>query len=138
MAASAFCAVRLLGRPSTATLAVAVHATHTADRGLAVLGAAEALRREGRHQSVVVRTVGSHPAVVAVAERRSGPADRVPEESRPIVRELTVVVPVPGYQHAAMLTLATPCLRDWDTYEQVLLDACRTMHVRRGAAVGIH
>jgi hypothetical protein len=29
-----------------------------------------------------------------------------------------------------MVTLATPCLEDWDVYEKLVLDLCRTMQVR--------
>jgi hypothetical protein len=130
VSATTFCAVQLRGRPSTATLTVALQATHTADRGLVVLGAAEAFRREGRHQSVSTRTIGSHPAVVAVAEHanvnggaRSGDLDST-------LRELSILVPVAGHEHAVVMTLATPCLEDWDVYERLMVEACRSLHVR--------
>src|SRR3954451_21026512 len=42
VAGTAFCAVQLAGRPSSATLTVAVHETHTGDASLTALGAAEA------------------------------------------------------------------------------------------------
>ena len=41
---TAFCAVQVDGHPSTATLTVALQPTHTGDRGLAVMGAAEAIQ----------------------------------------------------------------------------------------------
>ena len=129
---SAFCAVRLDGRPSTATVTVAVHATHTLDRGLAVLGAAEALRRQGHHESVEIVELGQQPAVTAVTERRSRPGDAATGEVGVPVREMSVFVPVAGQQRAAMVTVSTPCLQDWDVYVRLTLDLCRSVHTVAG------
>ncbi len=129
--ATAFCAVQVDGHPSTATLTVALHPTHTADRGLAVLGAAEAMRREGRYARVEIVELGQHPAVTAVTERPTVPADTATGEVGATLRELSVLVPVPGHEQAAMVTLSTPCLEDWDVYERLVLDICRSLHVEQ-------
>jgi hypothetical protein len=128
---TAFCAVQVDGHPSTATLTVALHPTHTADRGLAVMGAAEAMRREGRHSRVEIVELGQHPAVTAVAERATVPEDPMTGEVGATLRELSVLVPVPGHEQAAMVTLSTPCQEDWDVYERLVLDICRSMHVQQ-------
>lgn len=128
---TAFCAVHLDGRPSTATLTVALHPTHTGDRGVAVLGAAEAMRREGRYASVEITELGQHPAVTAVAELPSVPVDAVSGGVGATMREMSVLVPVPGHQQAAMVTLSTPCLEDWDIYAKLVLDICRSLHVQQ-------
>ncbi len=127
---TAFCAVQLDGRPSTATLTMAVHPTHTADRGLAVMGAAEAMRREGRSASVEITDLGQHPAVTAVAERAAVPGDAVSGEEGAALREMWVLVPVPGHEQAVMVTLSTPCLEDWDVYTNLVLDICRSLRVQ--------
>lgn len=127
---TAFCAVSLEGHPSTATLTVALHSTGTADKGLAVMGAAEAMRREGRYSSVDIRELGLHPAVTAVAERPSLPGDAANGGVGATLREMSVLVPVPGHQQAAMMTLSTPCLEDWGVYEALLLDIARSLQVQ--------
>lgn len=128
---TAFCAVQVNGHPSTATLTVALHPTHTADRGLAVMGAAESMRRDGRYARVDIIELGQHPAVTAVAERPTVPEDTLTGEVGATLRELSVLVPVPGHQQAAMVTLSTPCLEDWGVYEKLVLDVCRSMHVQK-------
>lgn len=128
---TAFCAVEVGGHPSTATLTVALHPTHTADRGLAVMGAAEAMRRAGRYSRVEIVELGRHPAVTAVTERPTVPDDTAAGEGGATLRELSVLVPVPGHEQAAMVTLATPCLADWDLYERLVLDICRSLHVQQ-------
>ncbi len=135
---TAFCAVQLDGRPSTATLTVALHPTHTGDRGLAVMGAAEAMRREARYARVEIVELGPHPAVTAVAERPTVPGDSATGEVGATLRELSVLVPVPGHEQAAMVTLSTPCLEDWDVYERLVLDICRSMHVQHTHPDFIH
>ncbi len=127
---SAFCAVRLDGRPSTATLTVGLQSIGTLDRGLAVLGAAEALRRDPRYTNVAVVELGNQAAVTAVAER-SLASDESTDGRRAVLREMLAFVPVKGHPWAALLTLATPCLEDWDTYVALLLDICRSVQVER-------
>jgi len=135
---TAFCAVSLEGHPSTATLTVALHATGTADRGLAVMGAAEAMRREGRYASVGIHELGVHPAVTAIAERPSLPGDAANGQVGATLREMSVLVPVPGHEQAAMITLSTPCLEDWAVYETLLLDIARSLQVQRTHPDFIH
>jgi hypothetical protein len=126
---SAFCAVQLDGRPSTATLTMALQPTRTIDRGLAVLGAAESMRRAARYPSVAVVQLGGQAVVTAVTERSlSQGSGAVPGA---VLREMLAFVPVPGHEFAALLTLATPCLDDWDVYADVLLDICRSVQVER-------
>lgn len=128
---TAFCAVELEGHPSTATLTVALHPTATADRGLAVMGAAEAMRRDGRYATVDIRELGVHPAVTGMAERPSVPGDAASGEVGATLREMSVRVPVPGHEQAAMLTMSTPCLEDWEVYETLLLDIARSLQVQQ-------
>lgn len=126
---SAFCAVQLDGRPSTATLTMALQPTRTIDRGLAVLGAAESMRRAASYLSVAVVQLGGQAVVTAVTERSlSQGSGAVPGA---VLREMLAFVPVPGHEFAALLTLATPCLADWDVYAEVLLDICRSVQVER-------
>ncbi len=127
---TAFCAVQLDGHPSTATLTVALQPTGTADRGLAALGAAEAMRREGRYQSVELRELGTQLTVMAVAERPAVPGDDPSVPAGATLRELSAFVPVSGFECAAMVTLSTPCLEDWGTYIDVVSDICRTMQIQ--------
>jgi len=126
---SAFCAVRLDGRPSTATLTVALQPIRTTDRGLAVLGAAESLRREGRYTDVAVVRLGSRAVVTARSERSLTPGSGAAPGA--VQREMLAFAPLPGHEFAALLTLATPCLADWDVYADVLLDVIRSVRVER-------
>jgi hypothetical protein len=135
---TAFCAVQLEGRPSTATLTVGMLETHSGDRGLVALAAAESMRREGRFQSVRLLELGQHPVVAAMAERASVPGDTATGEVGATLRELSILVPVPGHEHAVMVTLSTPCLEDWDVYEKLVLDICRTLHVQSTHTDVIH
>ncbi|MGH3446935.1 MAG: hypothetical protein ACRDQA_19480 [Nocardioidaceae bacterium] len=128
---TAFCAVEMGGHPSTATLTVALHPTHGHDRGLIVMGAAESMRAEARYASVEIVELGQHPAVAAVSERFSVPGDSDGEGVGATLREMCVLVPVPGHEHAVMVTLATPCLEDWDVYSTLVLDICRSMSVQK-------
>lgn len=125
VAGAAFCAVRLNGHPSTATLTIAVHHTHTHDPGVAVLGAAETLQRDG-HGRVEVTRLGETPVVRSVSNRGVGNDDEA-------LREMTVLVPLTGTEQAVLVTLSTPCLVDWDTYVGVLETACRSVRI---AAIG--
>jgi hypothetical protein len=126
---TAFCAVRINGHPSTATLTVAVQPTGTPDRGVAVLGAAEAMRREQRYRTVELRPVGGRYAVFAESERSAGRSDDPSAPDSATIRELSVYLPVPDHEIAAMMTLSTPCLDDWGTYHSLIRDLCRTLRV---------
>jgi len=128
---TAFCAVQLAGRPSTATLTVGLHPTHSADPGLVVLGAAETMRRSGRYDSVQIEELGQLAGVAAVAERPAAPTDSPSGPAGETLREMSPLVPVPGQQLAAMVTLCTPCLEDWETYVRVLRDVARSVRVEQ-------
>ncbi len=129
--ATAFCAVQLSGRPSSATLTVAVHETHTPDAGLAVMGAAEAMRATGRYDQVEILAVGGRPVVSAVVERAARPGETPSGLAGSTLREISVLVPMAGQQQAAMLTLSTPNLADWQTYRAVVLDICRSVRIEQ-------
>jgi hypothetical protein len=128
---TAFCAVQLAGRPSSATLTVAVHETNTDDPSLAVMGAAEAMRRTGRYDQVEILAIGGRPVVSAVAERAAKPGETPTGQTGSTLREISVLVPVAGQQHAAMLILSTPNLEDWDTYRRLVLDVCRSVRMEQ-------
>lgn len=128
VAGTAFCAVELDGHPSTATLTVGLQSTRSQDRGLVVMAAAEAMRREGRYAAIEIISLGGHPALTAVADRSTVP-DAAAEVGQTL-REISVLVPVPGQERAAMVTLSTPCLGDWDVYVALVLDICRSLHVQ--------
>jgi hypothetical protein len=127
VAGTAFCAVQLAGRPSTATLTVAMHETHTGDPGLVALGAAETMRRDPRFDRVEVLAVGGRPLVTATTERAAQAGDTPTAQVGTTVREISVLVPLTGQAHAAMLTLTTPSLDDWDTYRSLVLDISRSV-----------
>lgn len=131
---TAFCAVQLAGKPSTATLTVALHTTGSADPGLVVLGAAEAIRRSGSYDVVQIEELGSVPGVSAVAERPAVPTDDPTGRPGETLREMSVLVPVRGQPLAALVTLCTPCLDDWDVYVRVLLDVARSVRVESTTA----
>lgn len=131
---AAFCAVRLGGQPSTASLTVAVHPTGSGDPGLVALGAAETLRRAGRYDSVQVLELGLVPAVSAVVERAAVPAESPTGRAGETLREMSVLVPVTGRPLAVLVTLCTPCLDDWDTYVRVLLQVARSVRVERSSS----
>jgi hypothetical protein len=127
VAGTAFCAVQFAGRPSTATLTVAVHEMRSGDPGLIALGGAEAMRRDARFDRVDVVTVGGRPVATAISERAAKPGETPTGEIGATLREISVLVPIAGQAHAAMLTLSTPSLDDWDTYRTLLLDICRSV-----------
>lgn len=133
---TAFCVVQLAGRPSSATLTVAVHETHTGDASLAVMGAAEAMRREGRYDDVQIVSVGGRPVVSAVARRAVKPGDTPTGQPGDTLQEICVLVPMAGQQFAAMLTLSTPSLDDWETYRSVVLDICRSVRMEQSRPGG--
>lgn len=137
VAGTAFCAVQIAGRPSTATLTVGVVPTHTTHQGLAVMGAAEVMRREQRYAAVEILELGQLPAVTARLERPSLPGDVATGDVGATLRELSAFVPVPGQDRAAMVTLSTPCLEDWDVYVGAVLNICRTVRVHLPEVAGV-
>lgn len=128
---TAFCAVQLDGSPSTATLTVAMQPLSAPDPGVALLGAAEAMRRQDRFDDVQVERLGSYDVVMAQTDRPNVPGTPAGGDVAEALRELSVFVPLPGHDTALTVTLATPCLEDWDVYRQLLVDVCRTLKVER-------
>lgn len=126
---AAFCAVELDGRPSTATLSVAIQHTGTDDSGLAVLGAAEAMRRSDRYDTTDVVSIAGRPAVRAVAQRSRTETSSGPGPDT--VREVSMLVPIPGHRHAAMITLSTPSLEHWTTYLRLVDQICASVRLAR-------
>jgi hypothetical protein len=117
---TAFCAVEMDGRPSTATLTVATQPTSTPDPLVVVAGTAESLRRTGSYGRVGIERVGSHRAVLA-----SGTAGA--EGLR--LHQTTAVVPVPSHPLAVLVTIATPSEDDVATYERVIRSIAGSLRV---------
>jgi len=117
---TAFCAVEMDGRPSTATLTVATQSTSTTDPLIVVAGTAEAMRRTGRYTRVGVEVAGSHRAVFA-----SGAAGAEGLE----LQQTTAVVPVPGHALTVLVTIATPSRDDIATYERVVRSIAASLRV---------
>jgi hypothetical protein len=117
---TAFCAVEMDGRPSTATLAVATQSTSTSDPLVVVAGTAEAMRRTGGYTRVGVEPAGSHRAVFA-----SGTAGTDGLE----LHQTTAVVPVPGHTLTVLITIATPSADDVTTYERVVRSIAESVRV---------
>jgi hypothetical protein len=117
---TAFCAVEMDGRPSTATLTVATRMTSTTDPLVMVAGTAEALRRTGDYESVRIEHAGAHNAVFA-SER--GGAEGL------VLHQTTAVVPVPGHALAVLITVATPSEDDVATYDRVVRSVAGSLRI---------
>lgn len=117
---TAFCAVELDGRPSTATLTVATRTTSTTDPLVMAAGAAEALRRTGDYTWVGIEPAGVHHAVFA--------SGRGGTEGLPLFQTIAVV-PVPGHAMAVLITIATPSEDDVSTYERVVRSVAGSLRV---------
>lgn len=117
---TAFCAVELDGRPSTATLTVAPHDVATDDPLVAISGIAEALRRDGGYRAVAVEPAAGRSVVVARGRVPAGALD---------LHQVTVAVPLPGYRFAVLVTIATPATDDVDTYERVVRKVAESVRV---------
>jgi len=124
VAGTAFCAVELAGRPSTATLTVATTPCPGNDQLVVVAGIAEVLRAHGGYQSVQIERLGSHHGVVAVTD--SAPAG--PEQ-----RQIMIAVPLPNQALAVLLTLATPHADDFATYSRVAREVAASARVVRSS-----
>lgn len=131
---AAFCAVRLEGRASTATLTVTVHRLGTVDLGVAVYAAAEALRAAGRFTSVTVEDLGTHLAVTAVADREVAERGAADPSAASVLREVLTVVPLAGTDSAVVLTLSTPCRDDWAVYADLARSVAASVRVRPKAS----
>jgi hypothetical protein len=117
---TAFCAVEMDGRPSTATLTVATRTTSTTDPLVMLVGTAEALRRTGDYATVTIEHVGAHNAVFA--KGHGGAAGLV-------LHQTTAVVPVPGQAMAVLITIATPGAGDVGTYERVVRSVAGSLRI---------
>ncbi|UYM05896.1 hypothetical protein [Solicola gregarius] len=117
---TAFCAVELDGRPSTATLTVATQAMPSDGPLVFAQGAYESMRAKGGYTSVRLDRIGTVSGVVATRE--------VEVDGRS-TQQITVVVPVPGQRLGVFVTVATDDLDHAAVYEQVAVDAARSVRV---------
>jgi hypothetical protein len=117
---TAFCAVEMDGRPSTATLTVATRTTSTTDPLVMLAGTAEALRRTGDYATVTIEHAGAHNAVFASGQ---GGAEGL------ALHQTTAVVPVPGHAMAVLITIATPGEGDVATYERVVRSVAGSLRI---------
>ncbi len=122
VAGTAFCAVELDGKPSTATLTVATRAHTTGDPLVTLAGLAEALRREAVHAAVTIERLGAQHGVVAL--RGNEPSG---------LSEVTIAVPLSAAPLVVWVTLATPCVDDFGTYARVARDVAASARVVRGS-----
>jgi hypothetical protein len=117
---TAFCAVEMDGRPSTATLTVATQPTSTPDPLVVVAGTAESLRRTGDYGDVRIERAGPHQAVFANGKTGD-------EGLR--LHQTTAVVPVPSHPLAVLVTIATPSEGDLAIYERVIRSIAGSLRV---------
>jgi hypothetical protein len=117
---TAFCAVEMDGRPSTATLTVATQPTSTTDPLVVVVGTAEAMRRTGAYPTVRIEPAGAHQAVFASGAAGTDGLD---------LHQTTAVVPVPAHTLAVLVTIATPSEDDVPTYERVVRSIAASLRV---------
>jgi len=117
---TAFCAVEINGKPSTATLTVATQTGAPTDPLVAALGIAEVVRSEGRHDSVTIERLGPHHAVVATGTLATG--------GDPL-RTVTIATPLPADRLVVLITLATPCRDDFALYSRVAREVAASARV---------
>ncbi|MFY0406159.1 hypothetical protein [Solicola sp. PLA-1-18] len=118
VAGTAFCAVRLAGRPSAATVTVAVHDADADDPLVFALGAAESLRADGRYDDVRTERVGHALAALAYGTDPGSGA-----------RHVTAVVPAAGHATAVVLCLSTHDTASFGVYDRVLRRAAASVRV---------
>ncbi|MGH3425434.1 MAG: hypothetical protein ACRDO8_11925 [Nocardioidaceae bacterium] len=116
VAGTAFCAVRLDGAPSTATITVATHPAASDDPLVFVLGACRTFRDSGRYEAVQHERLGRTLAAVASGATANA-------------RNLTIAVPVPGHRTGVVLMLSTTDTAHTVVYEQVARDAAASVRV---------
>lgn len=124
VAGTAFCAVQLDGKPSTATLTVATQPSTARDPLVALAGLAEVMRTQARHESVTIERLGAQHAVVAL-DAADPPGGGT--------RQVTIAVPLRGESLIVWVTLATPCVDDFPTYARVARDVAASARVVRGS-----
>ena len=119
---TAFCAVEIDGRPSTATLTVATQTSAPADPLVAVLGTAEVVRTRGQYESVSIERIGPHHAVVATGALTA--------EGQHL-RTVTIATPLPAGRLVVLITLATPCPDDFSIYTRVAREVAASARLVR-------
>jgi len=119
---TAFCAVRLGGTPSSATLTVAGHPAAAEDPLVFTTGAARALLTTGAYESVAQENLGRTLAVVARGRA-------IGDDGLTYSQDVTVVVPVAGHRLAVVVSLSTTDLAHVATYEAVVRDAAASARV---------
>ena len=119
---TAFCAVEIDGRPSTATLTVATQTGAPADPLVAAVGTAEVVRTRGEHDSVVIERIGAHHAVVATGTLTTGGQH---------LRTVTIATPLPAGRLVVLITLATPCRDDFAIYTRVAREVAASARLVR-------
>lgn len=113
---TAFCAVRLDGTPSAATITVATHPAPSDDPLVFVLGACRTFAGTGQYESVQHERLGH--TLVAVASGSTGGE-----------RHLTIAVPVVGQRIGVILMLSTADTAHAPVYERVARDAAASIRV---------
>jgi len=119
---TAFCAVEIDGKPSTATLTVATQVGAPPDPLVATVGLVEVLRRAGRHDSVTIERLRSHSAVVATGTLATEGGG---------LRTVTIATPLLADRLVVLITLATPCHEDFPLYSRVARDVAASARVVR-------
>lgn len=116
VAGTAFCAVRLDGSPSTATLTAAVNDAASDDPLVFALGTAAVLRRSGRFSAVEQESVSGVPTTIATGGAGG-------------VRYVTVVAPLVGRQSSVIVSLSTTDTAHVAVYERIVRDVVRSVRV---------
>lgn len=116
VAGTAFCAVRLDGAPSTATLTAAVQDSPSDDPLVFALGASQILARSGRFTTVSQENLGG--VVAAVGSGATGD-----------VRFVTIVLPLVGHRSAVIVTLSTTDAAHAAIYETIARTAAASVRV---------
>jgi hypothetical protein len=112
--ATSFCAVRLRGAPSTATLTVATMDVPATGQLVASAAVAETLRRRGVHGEVGVERAGPHVVAVALHDG-----------------QVTVAVPVPDEPLVAVVAVTTASPADVPVYRRVALAVAGSLRLER-------
>ena len=122
---TAFCAVRLGGRPSSATLTVAMYPAESDDPLVFALGATRSMRSSGLYASVDQENLGRTLAAVAYGHTTS------------TARHVTIALPVPGQHLSVLLSLTTTDGTNFATYEKVVRQTAASVRVVRGPVSGL-
>lgn len=121
---TAFCAVRLGGRPSSATLTVAMHPAASDDPLVYALGAARSMRSSGLYATVDLENLGRTLAAVARGEATGA------------ARHVTIALPVTGQHLSVLVSLTTTDTTNAATYEKVVRQTAASVRMVRGPLSG--